>query len=335
MKYFSDHCILRWWTICLISFLGIACSKEPDGYPSDGRTASITLQIPMLQTVSTRVPVNGDENAINHLRVIILSQGATSINQTFGASDLTNGSITIDNVPVGPVQMYVIANESSLGKDYSDLKALQADVDQSTQKVHIEDVNRMYFPKRGSEFPAGGLPMTWMDKNLTINPPTDSPQTVTMDLVRVVAKLNILMNNALTTPITINQMSFGEFFGNCLYLFAEQDLDVPDDTEYAAKEYTDLHIEIAGGKTEQLVLYIYPSFAWTDPQVTSPYTISFHTEEEEYLPQSFVNDYGALNSIARNTQVNIHATLSTPANVEISFEVVPWTEKSVVVPPFN
>lgn len=340
MKHLSYHYIMALLAACLLSVAMTGCTADDDGHTTDGRTATIRLDIPMLEA-ATRIttPTEAQEKAINQLRVIILSQGATSINRTFTADNLAGGSITIDNVPVGQVQMYVIANEASLGKDYSDLKTLQADIEQETGKVHIHDDKREHFPKRGSatEFPPRGLPMSWMNKNLTIEPPTaGTPQTVSVNLVRTVAKLNILMSNALTDAITIDQMSFGPFFGNCLYLFAEQNLDVPDDTGYDSKQYTGLSIEIPGGETAQLTLYIYPSFAWTDPGAVSPYTIGFHTEAgKEYLPQSFVDKNGAINSIARNTQVNIHATLSAPANVKISFEVVPWAEKSVEVPPFN
>lgn len=337
MKHLSYHYIVALLAACLLSATFVGCTREADEPVADGRTATIRLDIPMLEaTTRITTPTEEQESAIHTLRVIIESEGATTINQKF--ENLTSGSsITIDNVPVGPVQMYVIANEASLGKDYSDLKTLQADIEPKTGKVHIHDDERACFPKRGSEmdFDVKGLPMEWMGQ-LTIDPPTGTPQAVTVNLVRTVAKLNILMSNALTDAITIDQMSFGPFFGNCLYLFAEQNLDVPDDTGYDSKGYTGLSIEIAGGETAQLVLYIYPSFAWTNPLEASPYTIGFHTAAgKEYLPQSFVNSYGALNSIARNTQVNIHATLSTPANVEINFEVVPWAEKNVEVPPFN
>src|SRR5699024_8168187 len=101
------------------------CTREADEPVADGRTVTIRLDIPMLEA-TTRITTltEEQESQINLLRVIILSQGATSINKTFTADKLTGGSITINNVPVGLVQMYVIANETSLGKDYSDLKKL-------------------------------------------------------------------------------------------------------------------------------------------------------------------------------------------------------------------
>lgn len=339
MKRLSYHCIIGLLATCLLSATFAGCTREADEPAADGRTATIRLDIPMLEA-DTRVDVAGDENAINQLRVIILSQETESINKTFTDDDLKSGSVTIDNVPVGPVQMYVIANEESLGKGYSDLAKLQKDVItvNETRKVLITDEDRIHFPKRGSEFPATGLPMEWMNKSLTIEPPTGTPQTIEVQLVRAVAKLNIMMNNALSESITITGMSFGPFFGNSLYLFHETNLDVPEDNSgkmYASKAYSNLDITIQGNQSEQLVLYIYPSFAWKKG-VNSPYTIGFSTATGKTYPeQAFVNDYGALNSIARNTQVNISATLRTDAHIQINYEVVPWENNTVDVPSFN
>lgn len=338
MKHLSYHYIVALLAACLLSVGMTSCTAEDDGQTTDGRTATIRLDIPMLEaTTRITTPTKEHESKINTLRVIIESEGATTINQKF--ENLTSGSsITIDNVPVGPVQMYVIANEASLGKDYSDLKTLQADIEPKTGKVHIHDDERACFPKRGSEmdFDVKGLPMEWMGQ-LTIDPPTGTPQEIEVNLVRAVAKLNITMNNALSAPITINGMSFGAFFGDCLYLFHTNNLDVPDDTHYAEMSYTEnISIPIKGNSSETLALYIYPSFAWKNAAQVSPYTIGFTTAAGiTYRQQSFVDQWGALNSIARNTQVNISATLRTDTHIEIDFKVVPWEENTVDVPPFN
>lgn len=338
MKHLSYHYIVALLAACLLSATFVGCTREADEPVADGRTATIRLDIPMLEaTTRITTPSKEQESAIHTLRVIIEAEGATTINQEF--KNLTSGnSITIDNVPVGQVQMYVIANEASLGKNYSDLATLQADVEPETGKVRIHDDERKYFPKRGSEidFTEKGLPMEWMGR-LTIDPPTGTPQEIEVNLVRAVAKLNITMNNALSDPITINGMSFGAFFGNCLYLFHTNSLDVPADTDYAGMSYTDgINIPIEGNSSATLALYIYPSFAWKNAGDASPYTIGFTTVAGgNYQQQAFVNNYGALNSIARNTQVNISATLRTDTHIEIKFKVVPWEENTVDVPPFN
>ena len=333
----------RKYTVYLLGLFGIlvaSCSKGNETIPVDGGTATIRLNIPAIEASSRiNTPTEEQEKAINNLRVIILSQGAESINKSFGKDELGTGGITIDSVPVGPVQMYVIANEKSLGKEYDTLAGLQGDLVTvgEKRKVLVWDKDRNFFPKRGSEFPAEGLPMEWMNKSLTINPPSVTPQVIDVNLVRTVAKLNIKMNNALSTPITIKEMYFGKFFGNSLYLFHEGELDVPegDDESYARKDYIDLNIPIEGNKSESLSLYIYPSFAWKNPVNASPYTIGFKTATTTYPPLAFVDNYGTLNAIARNTQVNISATLHTNALIDIKFEVVPWEDNTVEVPSFE
>lgn len=330
-------------TITAIAFLLCACSREDVNQSSDGLTTTISLNIPMLSS-SSRAPIESSEkeNAIHNLRVVILKQGAQSINQIF--KDVTPGNtntLKIENVPVGQVEMYVIANEASLGKDYSNLSTLQQDVIDvgNSRKVLIKDESRAFFPKRGSEFPATGLPMSWMNKTLTINPPQYDaeknivPQNINVALQRCVAKLKIIMQSTLSEGIVIKEMNFGAFFGDRLYLFQEQSLDVPDEAKYAAKGYTGLDITIPANGEKILECYIYPSFAWKSGP--SPYTIGFKTESVPYEPQAFVTAGGAINSIARNTQINITAKLSKPANVNISFEVVPWVEETVDVPSFN
>lgn len=339
-------------TITAIAFLLCACSREDINQSSDGLTTTISLNIPMLSS-SSRATIEGsaEENAIHNLRVIILKQGAESINQTF--EDVSpDRTLEIKNVPVGQVEMYVIANEASLGKDYSDVIYLQKDVVtvNNSKKVLIIDENRTHFPKRGSEFKAEnsnlettkGLPMSWMNKTLTIDPPQYDeennivPQNINVALQRCVAKLKIIMQSTLSEDIVIKEMNFGAFFGDRLYLFQEQSLDVPDEAKYAAKGYTGLDITIPANGEKILECYIYPSFAWKSASEQTPYTIGFKTETgKEYPSQQFVNDYGALNSIARNKQVNITAKLSKHANIDIKFDVVDWKPVTVDVPSFN
>ena len=55
---------------------------------------------------------------------------------------------------------------------------------------------------------------------------------------------------------------------------------------------------------------------------------------KDLSPKAFITE-GALNSIARNTQVNILATLSVDARLILKYEVVDWGKKEITVPPFN
>lgn len=334
--------------LCLLALTVLLCPACTDTLPApvgpnDGQTATVCLHIPQLEA-ATRVAGTNLENAIYTLRVVILSTGAQSINRCF-TSDELKSTLSIDNVPVGLVQIYVIANEKSIGRDYTNLSALQTDVEQTTKKLLITDPDRTYFPKRGSVFESEskgasplGLPMGWMNKSLVIN---EGMNSISVNLERQVAKLNIAMNNSLSTPITITSVSFGTFHSDRFYFFRETDLDVPQDAVYAERVFhevgsDDTGITIAGGRTETMVCYVYPSFAWKNAADASPYTIGFTTTNAAYALQNFMGDnFNSLNSIARNTQVNIAATLSNEPNLTLKFSVKPWTDYKADVPSFD
>lgn len=334
---------IRYMAACLLAVAATSCTEDSSPLPQGG-TTTIRLNIPMLEANTRVVPTNEQETEIKTLRVIISNSDNAYINKAFTEAELSTGTLTIDNVPVGEVQMYVIANEAALGKDYSDYNVWKGDVIEvpghDHPKVLVTDTNRAYFPKRGStaEFPTNGLPMSWENLALTIDPPASdgTPQEVEVELMRAVAKLNIIMTNTLSNDIVIDQMGFGPFFSDRLYLFREDALSVPEGTGYVEKDYKDVSITIGKeGGSAQLALYVYPSAAAVEGQA-NPYTIGFHTQASfTYNKLPFLRNGLPLNGIARNTQVNIYATLSSQANITVEFEVQEWKTATIEVPPFN
>ncbi|MFS2410395.1 FimB/Mfa2 family fimbrial subunit [Bacteroides thetaiotaomicron] len=326
------------WAASLLA----GCTDGAEEWIPDGRTASVTLHVPMACTRSTRTTdeeYKAAEEKINTLRVLVFSQDKPIINKQFEEAALSGGSVTIEGVPVGTVDIYAVANEAALGKDYSDMADFENNLVQvgDTKKALVMDEHRAHFPKRFTEQEVAqyGLPMSW-HRDVQITPSGNTPQTIEVELERSVAKLNVIMNNTLSHPITITSMNFGQFFGDRLYLFREQTLDVPDDTRYYVQSYENLDIEIEGYGSKTLALYIYPSYAWKDASKNSPYTIGFTTSTAPYDDIPFINEYGgALNSIERNKQVNIHATLTSEANLTLKFEVTDWVTEEITVPPFN
>lgn len=328
--------------LALATGLLAGCSKETGEWENNGRTATIALRVPMAEAAATRATeeeYQAAETKINTLRVLVISQDNMEIvNKKF---ENPGATVTIDNVPVGQVTICAIANEAALGKDYDNFTDFENDLVQvgNKDKLLIKDENRVHFPKRFTEqdIKEYGLPMSWIDREVEIAKPTGTPQTIEVKLERAVAKLNIIMHNALSESITITEMSFGNFFSDRLYLFREATLDIPDDAKYERQVYGDLSISIPNGESKTLALYVYPSYAWRIPGNASPYTIGFKTlAGGDYGARAFINDYGgALNSIVRNTQVNINATLSIEANVQLNFEVRDWTTQSIDVPSFD
>lgn len=338
--------VLRYSLLVMAVLLCQACTGTDPQDITEERTTTIYLQLPQ-PDAGTRMSPSYETNLgelekkIYTLRVILLSQAgtnkSTTINRLF--TDVQSGAeLSIKNVPVGDAQLYVIANEASIGQDYSDIANLQKQVKDvnGSRKVLITDDNNLYFPRRGSELLAEtdkkGLPMSWMNKNLTVSENMEIPVV----LERCVSKIRMQIQNDFSKSIQIKKVSFGEFFGNSFYLFREGALDVPNQTYKEQVFDKSEDYPIAPNESEVLICYFYPSFAWPSDLVASPYTIGFETQNGNYLKMAFLNSDGKpYNSIPRNKQININVTLSGATRVNIDFEVVEWTNEEIIVPDFK
>lgn len=340
--------VLRYSLLVMAVLLCQACTGTDPQDITEERTTTIYLQLPQ-PDAGTRMSPSYEtdlgelEKKIYTLRVILLSQAgtnkSTTINRLFKFKDgVSDARLAIENVPVGDAQLYVIANEASIGQDYSNIANLQnqvVDVN-SSRKVLIRDKDNLYFPIRGSELLAAkekkGLPMSWMNKNLTVS----ENKTIDIALERCVSKVRMQIQNDFSESIKVTKVSFGAFFGNSFYLFREGALDVPDQT-YKEQEYDkSVDYPIAPNESEVLICYFYPSFAWPSGTEAFPYTIGFKTEHGEYPKMAFLNSDGKpYNSIPRNKQININVTLSGATHVNIDFEVVEWTNEEITVPDFE
>lgn len=349
------------WPLWLLALLlCAACTGQADDPTAtdEGRTATLRLIVPQPEAATRTTPVDAsyetelaaEESAIHTLRIVIYSlrdgNNATTINRLYTASELkkNNNVLTITDVPVGVAQICAIANEGSIGQDYSDILTMQQQAVnvEGISKVRITDDGNKYFPKRGTQLLAitepaqKGLPMSWMAKNYEIKSGTNN---LSVELERCVAKIRMEIQNNFSEKITVSKVSFGKFFGNSFYLFREKNLDVPAGQNYVSREFggeEGVSYEIQPNEKEVLILYFYPSFAWTSGSVASPYTIGFETQRETYPQMVFLGPTGtSYNSIPRNTQVNINVTLSGEAYVSVSFAVVPWVGTEITVPDFE
>lgn len=338
----KNHLKYKFAALSLLLALSLffGCTKEQTK-GGEGGYSSIRISTPMLDGYTKALNENDYETIINTLRVIVaprdfVTSGKSYANVLFQGDGLNN--MVIENIPVGTVQIYVFANEKAVGKNYDNIADFLGDVDAASGKLLITDETRSHFPKRGSEAELDlGLPMSWSGRNVQINEPDGSgvPQEIQIGLRRCVAKLRILMNNTLSEDITVTEMKFGRFFGDRFFLFWAQNIDVPSSIIYKEKTYTGLNIPVTAGGSEELLLYLYPSHARSGTGAGGPYTIGFTTSKDSYDMQHFLEGGNELSWIARNTQVNIIATLGANANVTINYYVDKWGKEEVTVPPFN
>lgn len=355
MKHIADY--LKYAVLGLLIVVPVAgCThSEIEVNAVDGQTTTVTFR------PATRTRAGSDaENAIKTLRFIIMPAGlipsdgvpAHFISYSATAEQIAAGKVEITKVPVGRMQIHVIANEAVLGKDYSTWENFSKDCVEVSghdhQKLLIWDKERTCFPKKSADLGLPeddaflGLPMAWQNPNIEIYTLTDPPHTqeIPVELERSVAKLKVTMENRLGSEVNVVGMAFGAFFGDRFFLFREGFLDIPADAEYVYKEYKQEdsslsgNINIPAGTSKDIVLYVYPSQAWISGTTTSPYAIGFKTDKSRYPLQSFVKDGNRLNGMMRNTQYNIKAIFE-PTSVQLDFRVLPWEDKISDVPDFE
>lgn len=114
-------------------------------------------------------------------------------------------------------------------------------------------------------------------------------------------------------------------------MFPEYQLDVPESSIYDPLSYEGLDIPVPASSTiDVLSVYLYPTYAYF--QGDNPYTISIKTGNIEYEKLVFAPN---VNSFPRNTQVNIHARITTTTGITLNFVVTDWDDYTVNVPDFN
>lgn len=340
---------IKWVLLVLTLFMVISCSKDNSMGKDD--IGSLRLEIPMIEDVSRASTEIGTdiENKIYSLRVLILDVDDNVIcnHYVYSESGLTN-SVKIDKVPVGFVQMYVIANEESLGMDYSNIETWKNSVvdEEGVKKILFTDKNEIKkFPLRGSVF-AGqntGLPMTWEHKSLEVVPQTEGgEQIIKVELLRAVAKINLNVSHDYTQPIRITDVSFGPFMGDRFYLFKDANTivpEIPDDAVYSDKDYPGLAIDLPVGiSTRTLTLYVYPSSAYK-PDMPEPYTVGFKSLINDdvitYPTKPILGADGLpIRQILRNKLININVKISE-TNTKFDYDVVDWSSETIDVPEFK
>lgn len=337
----------------VIAMAGIcSCVEKPS--PEAGETATVRLGIGISgngidveEGPWTKAYVEASQyEGLRTVRVIVTSGDADS------REILHNGKITIDDtapfdaasavyeitgLPVGiPLNFYVIGNEESLGMEYTD-DVISEKLDQNHKILFTDeaaDIDSRLFPKTGPQIVTNGLPMTGM---ITETLSEGHNKDIYVYLYRSVLKISLTVENLTNTSIALNYIKFGPFFGNRFYLFRERELDVPSNTEYESKEYKVENIATVEPSTTcaPLSLYLYPAYSNTSSTsfdvYNSPFTLEMATSVRKYNPLVFATN---TNSFVRNTQVNIHASITT-TGADVTFTVSDWDSYTFDIPPFE
>lgn len=251
--------------------------------------------------------------------------------------DAASAVYEITGLPVGiPLNFYVIGNEESLGMEYTN-EVISEKLDQNHKILFTDeaaDIDSRLFPKTGPQIVTNGLPMTGM-YTATLN--ESHQNNIDVYLYRSVLKISLTVENRTNTSIALNYIKFGQFFGDRFYLFREKELDVPSNTDYESKEYQVENIATVepGTTCDPLSLYLYPAYSNTSSTsfdvYNSPFTLEMATSVRKYNPLVFATN---TNSFVRNTQVNIHASITT-TGADVTFTVSKWDSYTFEIQPFE
>lgn len=331
----------RWINVCLFCCLMVLGScKQNDSEPG---TTEVVLRVSDSRAAD---PNATNEEGIQKLRVFAVQgeegQGKIIYNEVYDFSadtdPLLEKTFRLYDIPEGMTRFYVIANEEQYGIEFTTQKIsdMWASADPNSHKLEFVDEQRTYLPKQAKgqatdpnnevvALPISGK--TTVDVKKGMDP-------ITIPVVRAAVKIKVSVSNMVGTDITLQQVNFGSFFSDRVYIFNETNLDVPDDANYAGATFAVNERLITTGTAQEFVFYAYPTFAYQSG-TDNPYRIGFTTAGGSYPLQVFVKNGQGINSIARNTQLNINATITKEAQVILNFEVTDWESNTVEIPPFN
>lgn len=205
------------------------------------------------------------------------------------------GSTTVDlgYVQLGDYLFYVVANRASAGL---------------TDATGMEEDDLKGYVMKGGVFPAAAVPLTGLpmagSKQVIVN---QERVTERIEVVRAVARLDIELENASGSAMTVQSINLGAFVADQAYLFGQGNEAMPEGTAYSTKAW-EVSGSIADGEKETYSYYLYPSVARADA-----YTLGLTTNVKDYDPQPLMEGSTYLSRMPRNTVYKIRAVVDVDA----------------------
>lgn len=339
-------------TIFLIGCIYMSSCRQEDNLIENKETTTFTLNIGT-QESSASISRNqsSDTNllpyeGIRTLRVLVISDNEdpkqrkilynakhTIDNNESPTEAKLSAKLTLENIPVGKSSIYLIANEESIGMEYTD-NVLTEDKYKEDNKLLLLDEGWLHFPKTYDEISKTGLPMSGKIENVDIQ---SGMADQTIYLERTIVKLRLTVENATSGNLNLKWIKFGKFISDRVYMYPTLALDIPNSTLYKElrnpeNEGEYLNTPLGPTNKTEIYMYIYPNFAYKDPIGSNPYTLALETDKKLYQPSLIGNN---INSMRRNTYVDITARITASTTISVDYQFVGWKSADIEVPPFN
>lgn len=277
----------------------LACSEEEAIVPSpvgpeepieeETILEAVTIQFGPEGTVETRA-FNGDNNAREHefmnsliafivdaegkIEMVINATDSASFKEALnrdGAGNVARYSTTVDLKP-GTKTIYAFANMDKvhpIGDNQTSflrtLKAISEREDKEWDNADVDDVI-LKDPAATVNFEEGGfIPMSVVrrDVNLTV-----SGQQVNIELVRLVSRVDITLQNQQGAEVTVSDLTMSDFADRVsLFEPEENNPAAPTNATNSTKTFNDLDIKVLSqaDPTEIVSFYVNETWGRTDP----------------------------------------------------------------------
>lgn len=197
-------------------------------------------------------------------------------------------------IDLGNYMFYAVANGASAGLTVS-------------EEGMTEDKLKGYVMK-GGVFPAeavppAGLPMAGSEPVIV----NQERVTERIEVVRAVARLDIELENASGSAMTVQSINLGAFVANQAYLFGQGNEAMPEGTVYSTKAW-EVSGTIGNEEKRTFSFYLYPSVAGANA-----YTLGLNTDMKTYAPQPLMEGSTYLSRMPRNTVYKIRAIVDVDA----------------------
>lgn len=291
----------------------VACSEDNGEFPDvpDGELCSLTIQLGAANNQETKV--GGDDNAldgefINTLWVFItddngvvekkltLAEGSTS---TVSPSTATRGNIlewwhTIEDLPVGEKLIYAFANMEAVStvEENQNMSTLLSGIQEGANLSTAVDGLVINNPASTVNIASGQyIPMS-LKEEVTVT----GDQTIRVELVRLVGRVNIQLKNAKASPVTVTSFTMGQF--------ADRVALMPGGTDEIITYYTTYSTfgspsTIEAGKSHTFQFYV------NETKNDTPFSIKLTADYKNYSATT-----EATKAIPRNNILPLNLTIS-------------------------
>lgn len=324
----------------------LACSEEEAIVPSpvgpeepieeETILEAVTIQFGPEGTVETRA-FNGDNNAREHefmnsliafivdakgkIEVVINATESDSFQEALnrdGAGNVAQYSTTVDLKP-GAKTIYAFANMDKvhpIGDDKISFLTTLKEISKGSEwkNANVDDVI-LKDPAATVNFEKGGfIPMSVVRRGVNL---TVSGQQVNIELVRLVSRVDITLQNQQGAEVTVSDLTMSDFADRVTLFEPEEDNPAaPTNATNSTKTFNDLDIKVPSQADPTEIVSFYVNETWDR---TDPFSVALTIDRKEMTGNTTISK-----TIRRNHILPLALRLAESAlYLEVTAQVAP------------